>query len=242
MTGRWAARRRWRWLVAEAAGATTDGRGVVGWLRDLYRDHRRQVLFVMPILAGALGYFSAGPTACVVSIIYCGLLGVFLWRRSRMRAEAASRSDAVQMVAALAAQLRSGQAVGSALESVIRAGTTAAGSDAVTVTRRLASAVAVAESGGAPLANVLDRLDEHLRAVDRARAGATAQAAGTRMSAVLLAMLPAAGVGLGYVMGVDPLYVLLRTRLGALCLAGAITLQLAGLAWTTRLSRVDVPS
>ena len=53
--------------------------------------------------------------------------------------------------------------------------------------RRVAAAVAVAESSGAPLADVLDRLDNHLRAVDRARATAAAQAAGARVSALLLA-------------------------------------------------------
>jgi tight adherence protein B len=114
------------------------------------------------------------------------------------------------------------------------------GGDAVAA--RLASAVALAESSGAPLADVLDRLDSHLRAMDRARRGAQAQAAGAMASAALLAVLPVAGVGLGYLVGVDPAQVLLHTALGAGCLGTAVALQLAGLAWADRLSRVEVPA
>ena len=63
-----------------------------------------------------------------------------------------------------------------------------------------------------------------------------------KMSSVLLAAMPAAGVGLGGLIGVDPAPVLLRTRLGAACLLGAVALQLGGLAWATRLSRIEVPT
>jgi len=89
---------------------------------------------------------------------------------------------------------------------------------------------------------VLERLENHLRGVDRARATAAAQAAGARVSALLLAAMPLAGVGLGGVIGVDPAPVLFRTRLGAACLFGAVSLQLAGLAWAIRLARIEVPT
>ncbi len=69
-----------------------------------------------------------------------------------------------------------------------------AGSGAVGVARRVAEAIDVAQTSGAPLADVLDRLDAHLRTVDRANAAAMAQAAGARASAVLLAVMPVAGI------------------------------------------------
>src|SRR4051812_38077809 len=93
-------------------------------------------------------------------------------RRGRRR-----RSESV---AAPAAEVRAGLHVGTALAgaSPALAGPEVLGGEAAIVARRVASAVAVAESSGAPLADVLDRLDRHLRAVDRVRATAVAQAAG----------------------------------------------------------------
>jgi tight adherence protein B len=87
---------------------------------------------------------------------------------------------------------------------------------------------------------VLDRLDVHLRAVERARAVASSQAAGARVSGALLAVMPLGGVGLGVVVGVDPWRVLLHTSLGAAALCLAVALQLAGLAWAGRLAETKV--
>jgi tight adherence protein B len=58
---------------------------------------------------------------------------------------------------------------------------------------------------------------------------------------MLLAAMPVAGLGLGFVVGTDPLGVLLHSPLGGACLIAAVVLQLAGVAWSTRLSRVEVP-
>ena len=80
----------------------------------------------------------------------------------------------------------------------------------------------------------------HLRSLDRTRAAAEAQAAGARVSALMLAALPVAGVGLGFAVGIDPFAVLLHTPLGAACLGGAVLLQVAGLAWAARLTRLEV--
>ncbi len=173
-----------------------------------------------------------------------GAMAVWLIRRGRIRrAQARSRHFAVDAVAALAAELRAGLPVGAALAASAPAfwGPTVTGPGAAGVAKRVAEAIDVTESSGAPLADVLDRLDHHLRAVERANTAATAQAAGARASAVLLAALPLAGVGLGYLISVDPLRVLLHTSLGAACLAAATILQLAGVAWAVRLSQVEVP-
>ena len=184
----------------------------------------------------------AGPVAAGVAFAYgaCAAVIVRWWRRQR--AESASRRTAVDAVAGLAAELRAGRPVGAALAAAATAlrPPAAVGEAALRVGRRVRTAVDVAESSGAPLADVLDRLDIHLRAVDRTRAAAEAQAAGARMSALLLAALPVAGVGLGFAVGIDPLAVLLHTSLGAACLAGAVLLQVGGLAWAARLTRLEV--
>jgi tight adherence protein B len=106
------------------------------------------------------------------------------------------------------------------------------------VAQRVSAAVALADETGAPLADVLDRLEADLRAGARARTAALAQAAGAKASAVLLAVLPVAGLAIGFAIGADPLAVLLRTPLGAACLVGAVLLQLAGLGWSAWLVRI----
>jgi tight adherence protein B len=108
------------------------------------------------------------------------------------------------------------------------------------VTERVVIATSLAAASGAPLADVLERLETHLRAVDRARAVASSQAAGARVSAALLAVMPFAGVGLGVLVGVDPWRVLLHTPGGALALIVAVMLQLAGLGWVARLADIEV--
>jgi tight adherence protein B len=108
------------------------------------------------------------------------------------------------------------------------------------VVERIVAAIVLADVSGAPLADLLERLDAHLRAVDRARSVANSQAAGARASAALLGAMPVAGAGLGVVIGVDAVHVLLHTPLGAAALGLAVTLQLGGLAWTARLARAEV--
>jgi tight adherence protein B len=100
--------------------------------------------------------------------------------------------------------------------------------------------VALAERTGAPLAELLERLEADGRATDRARSGAAAQAAGSQATAWLLSGLPVGGIALGYAIGADPLAVLFRTPVGAGCALGAVALQLAGLAWSRRITRQEV--
>jgi tight adherence protein B len=100
-----------------------------------------------------------------------------------------------------------------------------------------AAATGLAEATGAPLADLVERIESDARAVDRATTAAAAQAAGAQATAWLLAALPLGGIALGYGIGVDPLHVLLRTPVGAACATAAVLLQLGGLAWADRLAR-----
>lgn len=100
------------------------------------------------------------------------------------------------------------------------------------------AAIRLADRTGAPLADLLERVEADARATDRGLAGAAAQAAGARATALLLAALPLGGIGLGYGVGVDPVEVLLHTPVGGGCAIAAAVLQSAGLLWTERLGAV----
>lgn len=198
---------------------------------------------VVVLMAAGVGVAIGGPVLAVVLAAYLGAGVVVLRRRLLRHRQSAARREVVDAVAGLAADLRAGLGVARAVAAIEPAVDRAvvAGAEASVVAMRIGGAVAVAQASGAPLADVLDRLDTHLRSVDRARATAAAHAAGAHASAGLLAVLPVAGVGLGSAIGVDPWQVLLRTPIGAAALLVAVVLQLAGLAWAARLARIEVP-
>ncbi|BCJ58992.1 hypothetical protein Jiend_24140 [Micromonospora endophytica] len=100
------------------------------------------------------------------------------------------------------------------------------------------AAVRLADSTGAPLAELVERIEADARSTDRGLAAAAAQAAGARATAWLLAALPLGGIGLGYGIGVDPLEVLLHTPIGGSCAIVAVALQVVGLLWADRLGAV----
>lgn len=182
-------------------------------------------------LAGAvLGLAMRGPVAAGLAGIYASLAATALVRYHRARCARDSSGRALDAIAGLAADLRAGTAPATALTAAMPA-----------VQRephmlgRLCAAWRIATLTGAPLADLLDRLEVDLRARLRLRQTVAAQAAGARATAWLLAGLPVAGLGVGAWMGADPLHVLMDTRLGAACATVSVVFQLAGLAWTARL-------
>lgn len=260
MKGRWGrpwsrrtVRRRWQQLFRDGdigPDRRAPGGGVHRARTRRWRDPadrlttvpRGTTMLVTAVGVGFVGLVVGGPVGGLVLATYGGTAAALAIRWARARQAEGSRRAAVDAVAAVAAELRAGASVGSAMTAVAGTlqGPAVVGRDAVMVAQRVTAAMRLAQSSGAPLADVLDRLDIHLRAVDRARGAASAQVAGVRASASLLAAMPLAGVGLGFVVGTDPLDVLLRTVLGAACLCGALVLQLAGLAWAIRLSTIEV--
>ena len=203
------------------------------------------VVAAATLLAGLAG----GPVAGGVVAVYTALGARALLLRRQARSQAGFRAQALDDLADLAAELRAGRpaptglpappgtgAAGGTVRARSAAAVAAGSPAAVALAARSAAAVALAEETGAPLADLLEQIEADARAADRAAAAATAQTAGARTTAVLLAGLPAAGIALGYGIGADPLHVLLRTPLGAACAAGAVILQLAGLAWMSRIT------
>lgn len=101
----------------------------------------------------------------------------------------------------------------------------------------LAALWQVCEGSGAALATALDRLVEGARQSARIRREVKAQLAGPRATMRVLAVLPLIGVGMGLLMGADPLGFLFTTAWGWLCLALAVMLEGAGMLWMRHLVR-----
>ncbi|WP_307843232.1 hypothetical protein [Arthrobacter sp. MSA 4-2] len=99
----------------------------------------------------------------------------------------------------------------------------------------LASCFSVAERSGAPLAEVLTRYAVQLDAAVDAQAARETALAGPRATVTLLGWLPVVGVLLGYLMGVNPVGVLLGSPIGLLTLMLGLGLMLAGRLWSRRL-------
>ncbi len=232
-----AARRRLAGLGA--VPATRTPRAVLARLSGLV-DRRLVRLGAVGLAAGVAG-LSAGPVAALLAGAYALLAVRSLHRTVNQRRAASARTAALDTIGGLASDLRAGVAPAPAIDAARKVLLAAHRDPAVRrALDRLSAARRVSDRLGAPLADLLDRVESDLRAVERARASVAAQTGGARASAALLALLPVAGVGLGYALGARPDQALLHTPLGAACVLGALLLQSAGLAWTGRLCRAAV--
>ena len=101
---------------------------------------------------------------------------------------------------------------------------------------RLATAWAASSTRGLPMADLLAMLRSDLSAradhASRTRAGL----AGPRATAMVLALLPILGIGLGHLMGAAPLAVLLSPGIGSILLVVGAALASAGVWWTNSIT------
>ncbi|HZM84008.1 MAG TPA: type II secretion system F family protein [Candidatus Limnocylindrales bacterium] len=181
----------------------------------------------MIVLIGvlALALMLVSPAIGIVVFGY-GVVARKLVIRRRERAQAARRMVAtLDLLASAAADLRAGSAP-PLIALPVR-----------DVDRFARAARRLSDRTGAALADLLERLEVHQRALSRLDATAYAQAAGARLTALILIALPALALLLGHSIGADALGILFQTHIGFVCTAIAVALQLAGLAWTDRLSR-----
>lgn len=212
-------------------------------------------------LGGALGLaVLAGPVPGVLGA--AAALAAARARRSRIVSTRRrdERARAVEACAALAAELRAGRSPADALLAAAdlatgpsraalsaAAGAARLGSDPAValgppdgtavpeVLRSLAACWTVCSASGSGLAAAVERLEEGLRAEQARRRAVDAELAGPRATAVLLAVLPGAGLLLAGGLGADPLHVLLGTPVGLVCLTGGVLLDGLGLWWTGRM-------
>lgn len=173
----------------------------------------------------------------------------------RRSAASATRHRVAEAMDVLAAQVRAGLAPATAVRAAADdlpwlapvARVAAVGGDVPAALRlagerpgaaalgSLGAAWSVAERSGAPLADVLDRLGEGVRADLEVHREVDAAVAPARATSRLLAGLPVLGLGLGGSLGSDPVHVLLQTVPGSVCLVAGVGLSLAGLLWVDRL-------
>lgn len=183
-------------------------------------------------------------------------------RHRSVRTSAAARTAAaVEVVYALAAELRAGRPPVAALTSVAAAAGPLAGpvGEVAAAVRSGAPAPAelarlarlsgcgslrpvaaiwqVTEQTGGAVAEVLERLGDTLDADERHRQAMAAALAGPRATMALLAVLPAFGLLLGQAMGADPGRLLLHTHVGWALTVTAGLLDALGVVWVNRLTR-----
>ncbi|MEU7926640.1 hypothetical protein [Micromonospora sp. NPDC049107] len=197
------------------------------------RRSPRRVLLLAGLVGAGVGAVSGGPVAAVAMAGYgtLAIRALLRWRTNRQ--VELNRRRGLDLLCGLAADLRAGSPMPPTLEITSVAGASMAGVDRL---RDLTSAaVRLADRTGAPLAELIERIEADARATDRGLAAAAAQAAGARATAWLLAALPIGGIGLGYGIGVDPLAVLLHDTVGGVCAVLAVALQIVGLFWAERL-------
>ncbi|MEU6084251.1 type II secretion system F family protein [Streptomyces sp. NPDC047108] len=179
--------------------------------------------------------------------------------RERRRVHERTATEVIELCAVVAGELRAGQQPNAALyeaaaglnggaEASLRAAARFGG-DVPQALRKaarrpgaegligVAACWQVAADGGAGLAAGLERVATALRAEREQREELHAQLAGTRSTAVLLALLPAFGLLMGSALGAEPLRVLLHTPAGWACLALGVVLEGAGLTWTAHIVR-----
>lgn len=155
----------------------------------------------------------------------------------------------VRMLAAARAAAMRGSPVGSAIRSAGAAASGGTGAGKIRRSRagagvrerrvwfQLAACFDIAEAAGSPLADVLTRFAAQLEAEDDAEAARQTALAGPRATVRLLTWLPFLGLGLGVLLGVDPVEVL-GTPWGAAALTAGLALTMAGRIWSARLVRV----
>ena len=100
--------------------------------------------------------------------------------------------------------------------------------------RVLGAAWALAEASGAPFAPALDRIADALDSIAESARKRSVLLAGPALTGRLVTWLPLAAMGVGFLLGFDPLAVFF-TPVGAMLLTVGLLLQGAGMRWTRAL-------
>ncbi|MFL6088996.1 MAG: type II secretion system F family protein [Aeromicrobium sp.] len=207
----------------------------------------RMAVAVVGTIAVSLALPDLPTQVAVVAGVAVGLFSASLRRQARARRAAAEfRADIARVLNSVSAELRAGveplAAVRAAVADEAAAWSPVRSPDAAdmvealrTVSARpggeslaeVAAAWQIADQTGSPLANVLDRMAAAVRAEVELDREVAVEAAPARATGRLMALLPLAGLGLGMMLGVNPIRVLLTTGIGVTCLVAG--LGLAGL-------------
>jgi len=134
----------------------------------------------------------------------------------------------------LLAEVAAVQQVGGQVPAALRRlGATPGGSGLV----ELAVAWDVAGRTGASLTTTLDALADRLDATRKLRRVVDAELSAPRATSRILAVLPLAGLALGFAFGGDPLAFLLGTAPGQVAMCTGVSLACAGVWWSEHIAR-----
>ncbi|MEU8915977.1 type II secretion system F family protein [Streptomyces nigrescens] len=251
----------WRaWLRGEGvrkwcAGRLVEGEAGRRWSVGRRWDVGREA-WCLP--AGlVLGVLGGSVFPVIASVVGVFLVRRWLVTRGAGRVRDRRAAAVIGLCAAVAGELRAGRQPAQALLAVGAPGLGAEGSAVLAAARYggdvpralrmaarqpgaagltgMAACWQVAVEGGAGLASGLERIAAGLRAQRDQRDELRAQLAGPRATALMLALLPAAGLLMGSALGADPLRVLLHTPAGWGCLVVGGLLEWGGVAWTARI-------
>lgn len=152
-------------------------------------------------------------------------------RVGRIPAEALSLAavDAPVLAVAARVQRNGGDVVAALLEDSRRPGCRGL--------QDLARAWQVGTRTGAPMADLLDQVATALRQDQSVERTVASELAGPRATGKVMAVLPLCGIGLGYLLGGDPIGFLLEGPLGWACLIGGAVLAAGGVLWIEGLAR-----
>jgi tight adherence protein B len=103
--------------------------------------------------------------------------------------------------------------------------------------RDLARAWQVGTRTGAPMADLLDQVATALRGDQSVERTVASELAGPRATGRVMAVLPLCGIGLGYLLGGDPIGFLVAGPLGWACLVGGAVFAACGVLWIEWLAR-----
>ena len=98
--------------------------------------------------------------------------------------------------------------------------------------KNLGSLCTLSEKHGIPLSDVFEQAHNHIEARKRHRAATKASLLGPQATAIVLTLLPLAGILMGTIMGANPIGFLLGGGIGGLLLVIGVGLACAGFSWS----------
>lgn len=205
-------------------------------------------------------YVLLGPRAAVLALagwLATGTVVRLLRHRARARASLRARAEVARACGLLAAHLRVGQVPAVALglaaaDCPVLAESRRAfevGGDVTRIWRvqarregraglvELARAWQVSVDTGAPMSATLEQVAASLTADQNLRSVVSSELAAPRATGKVMAALPLCGIGLGYLLGGDPVHWLLAAPPGWGCLLGGVALACLGVLWIERLAQ-----
>ena len=214
------------------------GPGVVH--KAVARDRSRVVAGLVVGVGAVAAALAAGPAVGVAAGAALAGAAVVVLAARAARGEARCRRDLLTALALLGGELDAGAAFPAALQIARDGAGAAAGAfdlevsacprgDLLAATRRcLTAGAGLVAVTGASWSAVVAGTARDVAARDARDREVASALAGARASTVVLAVLPALGIGLAAALGADPVGFLLRTPTGSVVLAAGAVLDLLG--------------